>query len=226
MVIFFRTLILYSVVILVMRLMGKRQIGQLQPFELVVAIMISDLASIPMQNIGVPLITGLIPIFTLLIAQLSISFILLKSNKARKIICGSPCVLVRNGKIVEDKLRKEMFTLNDLIEAIRIAGYTDVSEVGTAILETNGTLSVFPKAKFKVPTAQELSLSVSEDKVPIDLIIDGKVLDKNLVKAGITKDNLFSAIHGFGANKFKDVLLCSMHDKNNFTVQLKEKINV
>ena len=140
-VVFARTLILYVLVVIVMRIMGKRQIGQLQPFELVIAIMISELASVPMQNTGIPLINGIIPILTLLVAQITMSFISLKSTKARGVICGKPSILIENGRINEKELRKEMYTINDLLEQLRIKNFQNIADVEFAILETNGQLA-------------------------------------------------------------------------------------
>jgi len=225
MVIFFRTIILYLLVILVMRLMGKRQIGQLQPYELVVAIMISDLAAIPMQNISVPLLNGIIPILTLLASQLFISLLLMKNVRIRGIVCGRPTILIHKGKIVEENLRKEMFTLNDLIEAIRICGYSDISEIYTAILETNGTVSVFPKSKYKNLTAGDMSLSVDDGEISINLIIDGTLLEENLQQAGLSRQELEAEIKKYGARSVKDVLICTVKNKNQFFVQLIEKNN-
>lgn len=222
MILFFRTIILYALVIIVMRLMGKRQIGQLQPFEVVVAIMISDLASVPMQNTGIPLVSGIIPILTLLACQLLISFVLLKSVKIRTLLCGSPTILIHKGKILESNLRKEVYTINDLIEAIRLAGYSDISEVETAVLETNGTVSIFPKGKYKTPTAEELSLSLPNEEISINLIIDGKLLTTNMTASNINIDDLNNVIKKVGGNSYKDVLLCTLKDKNNFFLQLKE----
>ena len=132
---FGRALILYILVVIVMRIMGKRQIGQLQPFELVIAIMISELAAVPMQNTGIPLVYGIIPILTLLILQLLISYLSIKSIRFRALICGKPAILIEKGRIRESELRKEMYTLNDLLEQLRINNCPNVSDVEYAILE-------------------------------------------------------------------------------------------
>ncbi|MDI3477980.1 MAG: hypothetical protein PWQ59_1505, partial [Thermoanaerobacterium sp.] len=144
-IIFFRTLILYFLVVVVMRIMGKQQIGQLQPYELVVAIMIADLVAVPMQNKGIPLLTGIIPIFTLLISQLFLSYISMKSLRGREMICGKPTVLIDKGKILTKELQKERYNINDLLEELRVMGYPNIADVEYAILETNGCLSVIPK---------------------------------------------------------------------------------
>lgn len=118
--VFTRTLILYVLVVLVMRLMGKRQMGELQPFELVITIMISELAAVPMQNTGVPLLNGIVPILTLLFLQTLITFGTLKSDLMKKLVCGSPTILIAKGRVLEDALRKTRYSLNDLMEQLRI----------------------------------------------------------------------------------------------------------
>lgn len=209
-VVFFRTIILYLLVILVMRLMGKRQIGQLQPYELVVAIMISDLASVPMQNTGIPLASGIIPILTILIAQIIISFIVFRSNRARKTISGSPVTMIKEGRIIEKNLRRELFTLNDLVEAVRMEGYSDLSEVQEAILETNGELSVY---------------GYDSEPVPYNIILDGRVISQNMEIAGITEKDLEQEIKSQGANAVSQVLICCYFESGKWYTQLKEDKN-
>jgi uncharacterized membrane protein YcaP (DUF421 family) len=141
-----RTIILYLIIVLVLRLMGKRQIGQLQPFELVIILMISELAAIPSQDTGIPLIAGLLPVLVLLLLGVTISQISLKSEKARAVICGTPTVLIDKGYILEDQLRKLRYNLSDLLEQLRVKNVPDIADVEYAILETNGQLSVIPKS--------------------------------------------------------------------------------
>ncbi len=207
---FARTLILYSIVIIVMRIMGKRQIGQLQPFELAVAIMISELAAVPMQNTGIPLTNGIIPIITLLIAQVTLSFISLKNLKARGIICGKPSVLVENGKIIETNMRNEMYTLNDLLEQLRIKNVPNIADVEFAILETNGQLSVIPKSQKRAVNAEDLQLPTKYEGLPLDLIIDGQIEYKNLKKAGLDEIWLSRELAKSGVTRTRDVLFASL----------------
>ena len=134
---FLRSIVLYILILIVMRLMGKREIGQLQPFELVVAILIADLASIPMSEIGIPIENGIIPILGLLVMHLAISVLNMKSIRAREIICGKPRILIYRGKINEDALRKERFTLSELEERLRGNNITSLGDVEYAILETS-----------------------------------------------------------------------------------------
>ena len=133
-----RTLILYGVVILAMRVMGKRQLGELQPSELVVAIMISDLASVPMQAIDIPLLSGIIPVMTLLVAEVIMSYMSLKSKKMRKFLSGEPSIVIYDGRINEKELTRLRFNINDLLEELRLNNCHDVSDVEVAVIETSG----------------------------------------------------------------------------------------
>ena len=220
-VVFARTLILFTLVVVTMRVMGKRQIGELQPFELAVAILISELAAVPMQNPGIPLVNGIIPILTLLIAQMTLSFISLKSVKARGIICGKPSILIANGKIQEDQLRKEMFTLNDLLEQLRINNIPNIADVEFAILETNGQLSVIPKSQKRPVTTEDLNLTTDYEGLPLSLIIDGSVNYQNLQKANLDQAWLLNEIKKFGADKPEDVLFASIDTQGNLYCQTK-----
>ena len=151
---FVRTVILYILVIIAIRMMGKRQVGELEPTELVVTIMISELASIPMQETGVPLISGIIPILTILVLEVGFSFIELKNKKLRRILKGKPSVLIYEGKIVIDEMKKIRFNRDDLMEELRQAGYANIGDVRYGIIETNGRLSVIPQ-KNKEPLVQK-----------------------------------------------------------------------
>ena len=142
---FFRAIILYIIVLIVMRAMGKREIGQLQPFELAISIMIADLATIPMSEIGVPITNGIVPILGLLLMHLIISILNMKSLRARQIICGKPRILIYRGKIDEKALKKERFTINELQERLRGKDITSLGDVEYAILETSGDVTVIKK---------------------------------------------------------------------------------
>lgn len=221
-VVFLRALILYGIVVFVMRIMGKRQIGQLQPFELAVAIMISELAAVPMQNTGIPLINGIIPIITLLIAQISLSFISLKSVKARGIICGKPSILIENGKIIEENLRSEMYTLNDLLEQLRIKSVPNISDVEFAILETNGQLSIIPKSQKRPVNPEDLQLQTNYEGLPLDLIVDGSIVEKNLKTANLSISWLQGELEKFGVHHLEDILFASLDSNGNIYYQKKD----
>ncbi len=222
-IVFVRTLILYAIVVIVMRVMGKRQIGQLQPFELAIAIMISELAAVPMQNTGIPLINGFIPILTLLVAQIVMSFISLKSARARGIICGKPNILIENGKINEKGLRKEMYTLNDLLEQLRIQGSANIADVEYAILETNGQLSIIQKSQKRPLNPEDLNISTKYEGLPLDFIIDGNVNHKNLEKSNLDVQWLENELRKLGINDLKEVLFASLDSEGNLYYQKKLK---
>lgn len=221
-VLFIRTLLLYLLVVIVMRIMGKRQIGQLQPYELAVAILISDLAAVPMQNTGIPLLHGIIPILTLLIAQLIFSIAALKSVKLRAIICGKPIIFIENGKINEKNLRKEMYTLNELLEQLRIKDTANIADVEFAILETNGQLSVIPKSQKRPVNPADLSLSTKYEGLPLDLIVDGVLVESNLQKANLDEAWLISELSKAGINSIHDVFFANLDDEGKLYIQKKQ----
>ena len=175
-----RTLIVFLCIYLSLRLMGKRQLGELEPSELVVAVLISDLAAHPLQDIGIPLINGLIPVAILLSCELIISWLNMKSSRFRSLCFGTPSVLLRNGKIMEKELKKNRFTLDELCEELRSRGVTDLSSVRYAVLETDGTLSVLLRASEQPVTPSQLGINVSDGGLPVTLISDGKPARKNL----------------------------------------------
>ena len=179
-----RTIILYILIIAGVRLMGKRQVGELEPSELVLSLIIADLASVPMQDYGIPLLTGIVPILTLLSVTMILSVLTMKSVRFRALLCGKPSVVVRNGAVDQREMAKNRLTVDELLEELRIQGYTDLSVVKYAILETNGQLSVLPYANQKPPTAREMKVSVEEGGLPRVVVSDGKLLERNLKALG------------------------------------------
>ena len=181
---FIRVTILYIVVLIIMRLMGKREIGQMQPFELVIAIMIADLASIPMSDTGIPISNGIIPILALLLFQLIISIINLKSIRTREIVCGKPRILIYRGKIDEKALKKEKITINELQEKLRQKNIFTLRDVEYAILETSGDVSVIQKPEKRNTIPEDFKIIPEYEGIPYDLVIDGRVMESNLKKIG------------------------------------------
>ena len=182
---FARTIILYFLIMVGLRLMGKRQIGELEPSELVLTMMISDLATVPMQDFGIPLLAGVIPILTLLSISMLLSQISLRHLWFRAIVCGTPSVLIRNGELQQDAMRRNRYTLDELLEELRGQGISNLSEVKYAVLENSGQLSVLPWAAQQPPTASQLGLEVEDDvTLPVVLINDGRVLASNLALCG------------------------------------------
>jgi uncharacterized membrane protein YcaP (DUF421 family) len=218
-----RTMILYTLVVLIMRLMGKRQIGELQPFELVITIMISDLASLPMQDTRIPLIHGVIPIITLLFLEIIISVLQLKSETARLIISGKPSILINKGKIDIDIMRAQRLNLNDLIQEIRLKGYYNLEDIEFAILETNGQLSIIPKTELSNATKKDLNIKCAQDSIPITLILDGQVNHKNLKL--LDRDNkwLISTLNSKNINSPKEVFIALADSQGKFYMQTYEE---
>ncbi|MDS1030714.1 DUF421 domain-containing protein [Bacillota bacterium LX-D] len=218
---FTRTIILFILIVVIMRIMGKGQIGELQPFELVIALMLSELAAIPMQDTSIPLIDGIIPILTLLLAQITFSYISIKSKKARKIICGTPSVLIANGKIVEEELIKERFSITDLLEMLRSKDFPNIADVEYAILETNGQLSIIPKSQKRPVTPEDLNIETKYEGMPLALILDGEIDYKNLSHAQLTVPWLEAELKKMGVHNLDDVLIASLDTSGNLYYQLK-----
>ncbi|MGE5473554.1 MAG: DUF421 domain-containing protein [Ignavibacteriales bacterium] len=220
-VVFFRTLILYILVVIVMRIMGKRQIGQLQPFEFVITIMLAELAAIPMQNTGIPLINGIIPIFTLLIAQIAFSYSTLKSERLRGVVCGKPSVLIEGGRIIEEELERQNYNLNDLMEQLRSKSYPNVADVEFAILETSGQISIIPKSQKRPIIPEDLKIETQYEGIPISLIIDGHILSKNLYSIGLNEQWLSNELEKLGVSDTKDVLYADIDTSGKIFYQKK-----
>lgn len=222
-IIFFRTLILYFMVVVVMRIMGKQQIGQLQPYEFVVALMIADLVAVPMQNKGIPLLSGIIPILTLMVSQLFLSYISMKSLRCRSLICGTPAILIKKGKIITSQLQQERYNINDLLEELRVAGYPNIADVEYAILETNGNLSVIPKVTKRPVNTEDLNLSPQYEGLPLPIIIDGRIIEKNIKDANIDLNMLNDQLKMWKVDNIKDVILASLDPNNILTVYKREE---
>lgn len=194
---FFRSILIYIFVLIVMRLMGKREIGQLQPFELAIAIMIADLASIPMTDPGIPISNGIISILGLLVMHLIISIINMKSIKAREIICGKPTILIYRGKIDEKALKRERFTINELEERLRGNNVVNLGDVEYAILETSGQVTIIQKPEKRNTIPEDFNIVPEYEGIPYDLVIDGKIMDDNLRALGKNREWLKKQVEKF-----------------------------
>lgn len=221
-VIFVRSIILYIIILIVMRMMGKREIGQLQPFELVIAIMIADLASIPMTEGGVPISNGIVPILGLLVMHLAISAINMKSIKMREIICGKPSILIYRGRIDEKMLRKERFTINELEERLRGNNVNNIGDVEYAILETSGQLTVIQKPNKRNVIPEDFNIMPEYEGIAYDLVIDGKIMNENLKKINKDYNWLKKETLKFGFFP-EEALIITLDGKGQFFCQKKEK---
>ncbi len=219
--IFVRTIILYILVLIVMRLMGKREIGQLQPFELAISIMIADLAAVPMAELGIPLTNGIIPILGLLLMHLFISILNMKSIRFREIICGKPQILIYRGKIDEKALIKEKITINELEERLRAENVYNLGDVEYAILETSGQISVIQKPNKRNTTPEDFNIMPEYEGIPYDLVIDGEIMRKNLEKIGKNEKWLKKQLEHFNISS-EEALVVTYDGKGNIFCQKKE----
>lgn len=221
---FVRSIILYVIVLVVMRLMGKREIGQLQPFELAIAIMIADLASVPMSEVGIPIINGIIPILSLLVMHLIISFINLKSIKMRQLICGKPSILIYRGEINEKVLIKERFTINELQERLRANNINNLADVEYAILETSGQVSIIQKPNKRTTIPEDFNIMPEYEGISYDLVVDGKIMNDNLKILNKTYGWLKKEVNKFNIEP-EEALLVTVNAKGDIFCQKKEKYN-
>lgn len=214
-----RALILYTLVVVVMRVMGKRQVGEMQPYELVIAIMIAELAAVPMGDTGIPITNGIVAILMLLVAEVALSLVSLHSEKARQIICGKPTILIEKGRLVPQAMRESRVNLNDLMEQLRTKSYPDISDVEYAILETNGQISVIPKPQSAPPTAKDLGVVVPKFSLPITLILDGELQRSDLKKAGITAEQLLNKAKAEGFHNLREVFFAQLNSSGQIEFQ-------
>ena len=184
---YLRTVILYLVLIAGVRLMGKRQVGQMEPAEFVVTMLVANLAAVPMQDEGIPLFSGVVPILTVLGLELVLSALSYLSVGLRRLLCGKPVILIENSRILQQNLRKTRITADELTGHLRLKEVLDLKTVQYAILETNGNLSVFLYPQDKPATAGEAGVHTEDQSLPVTVIEDGKLLKKNLPHAGKTQ---------------------------------------
>ena len=217
-----RTVILYILIIVGIRLMGKRQVGELEPSELVLSLIIADLASVPMQDYGIPLITGVIPILVLLSLTMILSVLTMKSVRFRALLCGKPSFVIRDGLMDQREMHRNRLTVDELLEELRGKGYTDPSVVKYAILETNGQLSVLPYANQKPPTARDLKVSVTEGGLPLVVVSDGRLLEKNLRALGHDRRWLDKQLERRGCSGLEGVFLLLVDQSDSIYLARKD----
>lgn len=221
-IVFFRTLIIFSTLLLLMRILGKRQMGELEPSELVVSVLIADLASMPLQDIGIPLLNGLVPILILFSCELIISGLTMRSVKLRAVICGKPCMLIKNGRIIQENMRLCRFTVDELTEELRNKDVSDISCVKYAVLETNGTLNTVLFSSQMPPTAQLLGVNADELGYPYVVIEEGRVLSENLRLSGHDRNWLEHELEKRGAAGPESVYVMIAYDTGEVYFQGRE----
>lgn len=204
--------------------MGKRQIGELQPFELVITIMIAELAASPVENTGIPLMNGIVPIITLLVLEVLFSSLMLKSQWARRIIDGTPSIVMDKGTIIYKELKKQRINIDDLLEHLRIAGYPNLQELDYIIIEPDGQLSVIPKAEHQPLTLKDMDIKVNSNKtMPLALITDGKRNKHNMKRIDYSDVWLDSQLEEQGIMEDREVLLAYLDAQGNLHIQRKTK---
>ena len=217
---FLRALILYVVMIVTMRGLGKRQLGQFQPYEFAMTILLADLISTPMGSVSTPLLYGILPFMALFAVHSLITILSLKSDRVRAIVSGKPSVVVSRGVIDERELKRLCLSLADLLEGLRGAGVLDPTEVGTAVVEANGKLSVFPASGKRAPTTEELGVKTEYEGLPLPLIMDGRVQPNNLKQAGEDEAWLASLLARRGL-RAADVYLACLDTQGRLSLQTK-----
>jgi len=222
-VVFVRVLVLYALIILAMRVMGKRQLGELEPTELVMAMVVSDLAAVPMQDMGIPLLMGVIPIVTLMSVSVLLSLFSMLSVKFRAVISGAPSIIVRDGRLLQREIRRNRLTADEVLESLRIQGVLDPSTVQYAVLEANGQLSVFLKASEKPVTAGMLGRDAEDCAMPRIVINDGRVLDGNLTGAGLDRAWLTAELARRGVQSPREVFLMTVDEKRKVYLALRRE---
>lgn len=220
---FLRTLVLYIFVVAALRVMGKRQLGELQPSELVVAIMISDLASIPIADKSLPVYEGIIPIVTLVFAELVFSVLVIKSEFFRTVITGRPAIIVRGGSIEQKVMKRLRLSIDDLLEQLRLMGYSDISEVDTVMLETNGQISVIPKEISRPVTCEDIKLNPTQTHLPHTVIADGKIRKSGLKSANLTKAEVLELLKKHGISSPEEVFFMNITDDKKVSLEKRQK---
>ncbi|MBQ6034241.1 MAG: DUF421 domain-containing protein [Ruminococcus sp.] len=186
-VILIRSVILYVLVIFAVRLMGKRQLGELQPSELVITILVSNIATLPIEDVNIPIIVGVTPILSLVCFEVMVSWINLRLPELRRLISGSPKIIIRNGCIERDIMRELRFSVDDLLMALRSKDIFDIGEVQYAIVETTGSVSVMKKQPLDTPTRQDMKIAAECSEPPVLIIADGKFIPQAMESVKLSK---------------------------------------
>lgn len=223
-----RCVIIYSIVLLLFRVMGKRQLGQMQPFELVLTLIIADLATIPMAEVSVPVLHGIIPVLTLVLLHFLLTFLSRISSKFGQIISGKPVIVINPDGLDYRSLKALNITIDDLFEAMRGQGYFSLDQIQYAIMETNGKVSVLAKAESSPVTNGDMKLKIDETAIPVNIISEGKILKENLEIAKIDEKFIFEFVSKkLNGTKIKNILVMTI-DKNGkvFVQKIGEKSKV
>ena len=216
-----RAIILYFLLVVTMRAMGKRQLGQFQPYEFVMVMLIANLVATPMSDVSTPLLHGVLPVAALYIVHALITLLCLRSDRLRALISGKPSVIISRGVIQQKELKRLCLTVSDLMEGLRMAGILDPAEAGTAVMEANGTITAFPDSRRRPPAAEEMNLAPGYEGMPMILIMDGRLQIHNLTTAQLEEKWLDRTLADRGTDR-KNVFLCSIDTQGRMTLQDRE----
>lgn len=216
-----RTIILYIFVIFAVRLMGKRQISDLQPTELVITLVISDIASIPMQNTSQPLLSGVIPVLILVALEIMASIFMMKNGKFRKLICGNPVVVIRDGELLQSQMKRLRLTIEDLSAQLRQQDVFSIEEIEYCIMETNGSLSILKKPQYRNPSADDFKIKIKDNKIETVVISDGQILENSLMLCEKSKEDVYNILNKENA-KLKNVFLMTLDVLGSYNLIMKE----
>ena len=214
-----RTFVLYIIVLIAVSIMGKSELSKMSPFQLVIVFMIAELAAMPIDDPSTSLINGVMAIFTLMLLQVLISFLSIKSEKFKNLVSGKPSILIEKGKLNIKELKKLRITSTDLLEQLRLANCPSLSDVEYAIMEANGQLTVIPKAEQKPLTPKDMGLTVN-DGLPMVVVSDGTVYNKNLLAAGVPEELFRQKLRDSGISSYKDIFLAFYDENKAFHVYL------
>ena len=215
---FLRAMILYLIMILVMRGLGRRQLGQYQPYEFAMMILLADVISTPMESVSTPLMQGLLPVAAMFVVHCDITLISIKSDKLRAVISGKPVMVISKGVINEKELKKLCLGLNDLLEGLRGCGMIDPADVGTAIVEPNGGISAFPRSTQRPPNTSEMNIDPGYEGLPMILVMDGRVQPHNLAQCQRDERWLRGVLNGLGM-EIENTYFASVDTQGMLTAQ-------
>ena len=217
-----RTVILYVFIIVMLRLMGKRQIGDMQPSELVVTLVVANLASIPMQNTSQPLLSGIAPVLARVSLELCVTVLMMKSRSLRRLVCGSPVVVIEDGRLLQKQMKRLRLTTDDLCAQLRQQNIFSLEDVQYCIMETNGILSVLEKPHKRKPCADDLDILIPDKKIEAVAVSDGEILKTSLDLCGHSEDDVFNILNSNNID-LDEVFLMTLDGNGSYRIIKKEK---
>lgn len=221
--VFLRTLFFYFFILVIIRVMGKREVGQLSPFDLVVTIMMAEASIMAIENPELPLLAGVIPIVTLMVAEVSLSYFSMKSLVVRLLVTGRPNMVIKDGKILEEELRRIRYNVHDLLAQLRQQGITDPQQVEFALVEASGSLSVIPKAAERPVQPKDMYLQVDQASLPGAVVVDGSIDTNTLKERNWTTERLLNELRARGYDEPSEILYASLDEKGQLYIQPKAR---